>query len=55
LVDEVSEAEAEAAPRQAVRERDLLSHRGAQPEDVKATEDTWALGNAREAIREEPW
>lgn len=55
LVDEFSEAEAEAALARLIRERDLLSHWGAQPEDVQATEDAWALSNAREAIREEPW
>ena len=54
LVDEFSEAEAEAALAPLVRERDLLAQWTA-PEDRQVTEDAWALANAREAIREEPW
>jgi hypothetical protein len=54
LVDELSETEAEAALARLVRERELLG-RWTAPEDAQATEDAWALANAREAIREEPW
>jgi hypothetical protein len=54
LVDEFSEAEAEAALARLVRERDLLAQWTA-PEGPQLTEDAWALANAREAIREEPW
>ncbi len=54
LVDELSEAEAEAALARLVRERELLA-RWSEPEDADAVEDAWAVANAREAIREEPW
>lgn len=54
LVDDLSEAEAEAALARLTRERDSLST-WAVSEDRDATEDAWALSNAREAIREEPW
>lgn len=54
LVDELSDAEAEAALARLTRERELLAQWTA-PEDGHATEDAWALANAREAIREEPW
>ncbi len=54
LVDDLSEAEAEAALARLTRERDSLSA-WAVSEDRDATEDAWALSNAREAIREEPW
>jgi len=54
LVDELSDAEAEAALGRLVRERDLLLQWTA-PEDREATEDAWELANAREAIREERW
>jgi hypothetical protein len=54
LVDELSDAEAEAALARLVRERELLQ-RWTAPEDTEATQDAWALANAREAIREEPW
>src|SRR5207302_1991184 len=51
LVDELSDAEAQAALARLVRERELLQQwTGA--EDTDATEDAWALANAREAIRE---
>ena len=53
LVDDLSDAEAEAALARLVRERELLL-RWTAPEDAEATEDAWALANAREAIREEP-
>jgi hypothetical protein len=54
LVDEFSDAEAEAALARLTRERDLLAQWTA-PEDAHGTEDAWALSNAREAIREEHW
>jgi hypothetical protein len=54
LVDELSEAEAEAALARLVRERELLA-RWTGAEDAEATEDAWALANAREAIRAERW
>lgn len=54
LVDDLSEAEAEAALARLTRERDSLSA-WAVSEDRDATEDAWALSNAREAIRDEPW
>jgi hypothetical protein len=54
LVDEFSDAEAEAALARLTRERDLLAQWTA-PEDAQRTEDAWALSNAREAIREERW
>jgi hypothetical protein len=54
LVDELSDAEAQAALARLVRERELLQHwTGAGDRD--ATEDLWALANARAAIREERW
>jgi hypothetical protein len=54
LVDELSDAEAQAALARLVCERELLQHwTGA--EDSDATEDLWALANARAAIREERW
>jgi hypothetical protein len=54
LVDELNEAEVEAALTRLIREREALEH-WAQVEDSPAAEDSWALANAREAIREEPW
>jgi hypothetical protein len=54
LVDELTDAEAEAALARLVRERMLLEEWTAT-EGTAATEDAWALTNAREAIREEPW
>ena len=54
LVDELSEVEAEAALARLVRERELFVQWTA-PEGEGTTEDAWALANAREAIREEPW
>ncbi len=54
LVDELSDAEAEAALARLVRERELLA-RWTGAGDAEATEDAWALANAREAIREERW
>jgi hypothetical protein len=54
LIDELTDEEAEAALARLVRQRDLLA-RWTEPEDADAAEDVWALANAREAIREEPW
>ncbi len=54
MVDDLSEAEAEAALARLTRERDSLSAWAAS-DDRDAMEDAWALANAREAIREEPW
>lgn len=54
LVDDLTDTEAEAALARLVREREQLEQWIA-PEDTEATEDAWALTNAREAIREEPW
>ena len=54
LVDELTDAEAEATLARLTRERELLDQWTA-PEDAEAAEDAWALSNAREAIREEPW
>jgi hypothetical protein len=54
LVDELSDAEAEAALARLVRQRELL-RQWTRADDTDATEDAWALANAREAIREERW
>jgi hypothetical protein len=54
LIDELSDDEAEAALARLVRERELL-RQWTGAEDTDATEDSWALANAREAIREERW
>ena len=54
VVDQLSEAEAEAALTRLVRQRELLA-RWTGDEDADATEDAWALENAREAILEERW
>ncbi|MGH2909764.1 MAG: hypothetical protein ACRDK8_10755 [Solirubrobacteraceae bacterium] len=50
FVDELSEDEALAALR---LEREAVQQ-WAQSEDP-GSEDAWALANAREAVREEPW
>jgi len=54
LVDELSDAEVEAALARLLRERELLE-RWTSSESAEATENAWALANAREAIREERW
>lgn len=54
LVDELSEAEAEAALARLVREREAIEQWAATA-DAEADEDAWARENAREAVREEPW
>ena len=54
LVDELNEAEVEAALVRLAREREALQH-WARADDGESAQDAWALQNAREAIREEPW
>jgi len=54
LVDEFSDAEVEAALTRLTRERDEVE-RWAVADGADAVPDGWALANAREAIREEPW
>lgn len=54
LVDEFSEAEVEAALIRLVREREAVEA-WAETDDVEKVADAWALANAHEAIREEPW
>lgn len=54
LVDQLDESEVEAALVLLEREREAV-RQWAQAEDAAAVEDAWALSNAREAIREEPW
>jgi len=54
LVDELSDVEAEATLARLVRERELVDQ-WTQADGGPATEDAWALTNARKAIREEPW
>lgn len=53
LVDELSEAEVQAALTRLERERGAIE-RWAET-DAGSAEDVWAVANAREAIREEPW
>lgn len=54
LVDELSDAEAEAALARLTRERESLRV-WADADDREAIEDAWALASARDAIREESW
>ena len=54
LVDELSEAEVQAALTRLERERAAIE-RWAEVDDASSVEDAWAAANAREAIREEPW
>jgi hypothetical protein len=54
LVDQLSDAEAEAALTRLSNERELLRQWTATA-DPSAAEAQWALANAREAIREERW
>jgi transcriptional regulator of NAD metabolism len=54
LVDELNKAEVEAALIRLEREHEAVQQ-WAQREDAEAVEDAWAQGNAREAIRQEPW
>jgi len=54
LVDEFSDAEVEAALTRLGREREAIE-RWASEEHDEPVMDAWAIANAREAIREEPW
>lgn len=54
FVDELTDAEADATLARLLRDRDLLAQ-WASSEVSNAVEDTWAIANAREAIREERW
>ncbi len=54
IVDELSETEVEATLTRLERERDAIET-WAEAEDADTVEDFWAVSNAREAIREEPW
>lgn len=54
FVDDLSDAEAEAALVRLVRQRETLGQ-WTGSDDTDATEDAWALANARDAIREERW
>jgi hypothetical protein len=53
-VDELDEAEVEAALVRLARDHEALQH-WARAENAEPAQDAWALQNAREAIREEPW
>ena len=54
LIDELTDAEADAAFARLVRDREQLNH-WAETENTVAVQDTWAVANARDAIREERW
>lgn len=54
LVDELTEAEAHAALTRLERERAAIE-RWAEADDAGSVTEAWAVANAREAIREEPW
>jgi hypothetical protein len=54
LVKELSQAEADAMLTRLAREREDVRQR-ALAENAEGIEDAWALTNAREAIRQEPW
>jgi hypothetical protein len=54
LVDELNDAEVHAALVLLEREREAV-RQWAEAENTDVVEDAWALSNAREAIREEPW
>jgi hypothetical protein len=54
LVDELSDAEAAAALARLTRERESL-RAWADGDDRDGVEDSWALANARDAVREERW
>jgi limonene-1,2-epoxide hydrolase len=53
FVDGLSEDEAQAALRRLEAEREAVSQWAVA--DEAGAEDAWALVNAREAVREEPW
>lgn len=54
-----SEAQATAAMQAAERESELGAYLDAEqamaPAEQDAREDEWAAGNARDAVREQPW
>jgi hypothetical protein len=54
LIDELTDAEADATLARLVRDREQLDH-WAETENTAAVQDTWAIANARDAIREERW
>jgi len=54
LVDDLDEAEVEAALVRLARDHEALQA-WARAENAEPAQDAWALQNAREAIREEPW
>jgi hypothetical protein len=54
LVETLSGAEAEAALARLTRERESL-RAWADSDRRDETEDAWALANAQQAVREEPW
>ena len=54
LIDELTDAEADATLARLVRDREQLNH-WAETENTLAVQDTWAVANARDAIREERW
>lgn len=54
FVDELSEDEAEAALHRLLQER-VAVEQWAATEEGPAVEDAWALANAHDAVREEPW
>lgn len=53
-MDDLDDAEVEAVLTRLVREREAIE-RWTAAEDAPPAVDAWALANAREAIREEPW
>ncbi len=53
-VDELNEAEVQAALARLVRDREAIERR-TETEDSQGTAEAWAVASAREAIREEPW
>jgi hypothetical protein len=54
VVDDLDDAEVEAVLARLVREREAIE-RWTAAQDAPPAVDAWALANAREAIREEPW
>lgn len=54
FVDELTDAEAAATLARLLRERERQTQWASSPEP-DASEDAWAIANAREAIREERW
>jgi hypothetical protein len=54
FVDELTDAEAAATLARLLRDRERLAQWASSPEP-DASEDAWAIANAREAVREERW